>query len=155
MPVSAEQRPEYFELASRILGVGVVHGPSTKCLTLLDGERLPVAVVIYDRISRVDCDCHFVTTGVRRWFHQGFAQWVAHVAFVQYGLRRVTAPISASNRPALMLARMVGFREEGRRRQACLDGSDEIVFGMLREECRYLSQGESYGNGWRRFGAES
>lgn len=54
--------------------------------------------------------------------------------------RRVTAFIDRSNSRARRLAEGVGFRHEGTLRQWLPYGSgDACVYGMLREDCRWLT----------------
>ncbi len=58
--------------------------------------------------------------------------------FVQKGYRRLTAHTGASNVRMQRLLRGVGFKLEGRLRHS-LDGTEDLlVFGLLKEECRFL-----------------
>jgi RimJ/RimL family protein N-acetyltransferase len=52
--------------------------------------------------------------------------------------RRVTALIEPWNAGAIRQARLMGFQPEGYMRMAVEGTRDALVFGMLREECRYL-----------------
>jgi RimJ/RimL family protein N-acetyltransferase len=51
---------------------------------------------------------------------------------------RVTALIEPDNADAIRQARVMGFREEGYMRLAVEGTRDALLFGMLREDCRYL-----------------
>jgi len=58
--------------------------------------------------------------------------------FVQKGYRRLTAYTGATNIRMQRLLRGVGFKLEGRLRHG-LDGQEDLlVFGLLKEECRFL-----------------
>lgn len=54
------------------------------------------------------------------------------------GCARCTVRIRADNARSLKLARRLGFVEEGRQRKA-KNGHDLIMFGMLKEECKWLA----------------
>lgn len=62
--------------------------------------------------------------------------------FVQVGCVRMTTITGASNARARRLDERLGFVQEGVIRKG-LDGvEDAIVYGMLREECRWLNKGK-------------
>ncbi|MFT0547872.1 GNAT family N-acetyltransferase [Allopusillimonas ginsengisoli] len=137
MPVSGEQRPEYFEFASRQLGETWSHGPCCKCLTSLSGTGKIQAVVIFDLMTDVDCRLNIATDGKRRWLSKAFLAWIFRVAFVQWSMRRVSALVEAHNAQSVKMVERLGFVQEGVLRKA-FGEQDGILFGMLREECRYL-----------------
>jgi RimJ/RimL family protein N-acetyltransferase len=62
---------------------------------------------------------------------------MANYAFNDNGVRRVTVRCRAFSRAARM-AEKAGFVREGRLRQAYANGEDALIYGMLREECRFL-----------------
>lgn len=61
--------------------------------------------------------------------------------FVQFGVRHIACAIEASNAPSVNLCTRMGFREEGRMREAAVNGEDVIMMGMLKRECRWLGLG--------------
>lgn len=54
--------------------------------------------------------------------------------------RRVTALIEPWNADAIRQARLMGFQPEGYGRLMIEGTRDALIFGMLREECRYLAR---------------
>lgn len=58
--------------------------------------------------------------------------------FSQLQLRSVRATCSAHDEGVKMFLTRLGFKEEGYHRQAYLDGSDAVSFGMLKEECKWI-----------------
>lgn len=138
MRVSDEQRAEYFEFASSMLGETFVHGPTTKCLTSLSDAGEVLGVVLYDRITDRDCMIHVASDSTRRWFGREMLFWTFWVPFEQYKVARVTGLVREDNDEALRFDRSLGFVEEGRVRQIFPGGYDGILLGMLREECRFL-----------------
>lgn len=138
MRVSDEQRPEYFEFASSMLGETFRYGPATKCLTSLSNDGEVLGVVLYDRLTDRDCMIHVASDGSRRWISREMLFWTFWVPFEWYGLARITGIVREDNDEALRFDRSLGFVQEGRVRQAFRGGYDGILFGMLKEECRFL-----------------
>ena len=60
--------------------------------------------------------------------------------FNSLGCKRLNALIKASNQPSINLARRLGFNLEGILRNAAVDDTDLLLFGMLKGECRWLSK---------------
>lgn len=99
-----------------------------------------VGVLVYDTFGAGDCLWH-VASNTKRWITREFILRGVAYPFLQIGQKRITAMVSARNAPSLKLTRGFGFSEEGRLRRAGIFGEDMIVFGMLREECRWLPNG--------------
>lgn len=97
-------------------------------------DSQPVAVAVIEHWCGWDCELSIASTGG---LSRDFIRAVFGYVFDQLGCRRVTGRVSASLAWAKQLQRL-GFREEGRLREAAPDGGDTIVFGMLRQECRWL-----------------
>lgn len=65
--------------------------------------------------------------------------------FGQLGCERLSIATGRKNKAARAFAERLGFRIEGVRRRG-LDGrQDAILYGLLREECRFLTKGSSHG----------
>lgn len=103
------------------------------------------AVVVYERWSGNDCCIHLISDQRPGWLSRSFIAAGFYFPFVTAGLRRVTGLVPASNERALTLNRHFGFRDEGRLRFASEDGSDLIIMGMLREECRFIPKEARHG----------
>lgn len=140
MKVSDQQRPEYFEFASSMLGETFAHGPSTKCLASLSARGDTVGVVLYDRITDTDCMIHVASDNTRRWISREMLFWTFFVPFIQWQLPRITGLVREDNHEAIQFDKNLGFVQEGRIRQVFSGGYDGILFGMLKSECRFLDQ---------------
>ncbi|MAK54670.1 MAG: hypothetical protein CML17_02255 [Pusillimonas sp.] len=136
--VTGEQRPEYFRFASKQLNEHWEHGPHCKCLANLSDDGSILGVVIYDQINEFNCLMHVASNGSRRFVTKEFLAWTFKVPFEQWGLTRVTGLVAANNEQALAFDRGLGFVQEGVIRRAFGD-VDGILFGMLKEDCRYLT----------------
>ena len=61
-------------------------------------------------------------------------------AFVQLGCVRITARTAKRNRDARAFLDRLGFRIEGVRRAAHDGRQDQILYGLLARECRFLKE---------------
>lgn len=61
-------------------------------------------------------------------------------AFDVVKANRITAEIDAVNARAIRFVIKLGFQLEGRKRRACLDGGDRLVFGLLRDDCKFVAK---------------
>jgi RimJ/RimL family protein N-acetyltransferase len=101
-----------------------------------DGEL--VAGAVYHVYRGHSINMHLAAVPGRRWLTRD-ALWKAFAyPFIQLGCVRITAFIRADNFDSQRFAEHAGFRKEGLMRKACADGTDMIVYGMLREECRWI-----------------
>jgi len=66
--------------------------------------------------------------------------------FMQLGCIRITTFAPKANSRAVSLNRRIGFKPEGIMRLAHF-GDDLVVFGMLRDECRWLRHGQKQTQG--------
>lgn len=72
------------------------------------------------------------------WVTRQFARHIAETVFVVNDCNHCTVKIRAKNKVAREAAVRAGFRHEGMMRQANDDGDDIHIYGMLREECKWL-----------------
>lgn len=100
-----------------------------------DGEL--IAAVFYTQPdSSTDLSMHVVARPGSRWMTQGFVRVAFAYPFKQEKMHRVSASAPAANEPFQRMLELLGFRREGTKRRL-VDGGDVVIFGMLREECRY------------------
>ena len=104
-----------------------------------DGEL--VAVVVYDTFSEVDCCTHIASDGTRPWMNKSLLLAAFAYPFIQLKLRRVTGMVPAKNTQALAFDEHIGFVREGYHPKALPD-DDLVSLGLLRENCRFIPQGE-------------
>lgn len=101
------------------------------------GRRI-IASVVFDGFSDTDCNIHVASDGSRLWLNREYLTRCFSFPFIQCGFRRVTGLVPADNTDALRFDLHLGFRLEGRCREAMPDGSDVLVLGLLRRDCRYI-----------------
>jgi RimJ/RimL family protein N-acetyltransferase len=103
----------------------------------LDVDGKLTAAVVYELYNEISVNMHIaLETG---WsLSRSQIRIAFSYPFEQLGCQRITGTIRADNLPAQRLAEKLGFVQEGRMRSACKDGTDMIMYGMLRDECRWL-----------------
>lgn len=101
-----------------------------------DGEI--VAGVVYECHTGPSVMMHVASDGSRAWLTPAYLAACFRYPFLTLGCLRVTGVVRADNHAAQRFDEHLGFRREGVIRSACADGSDLILYGMLRSECRYL-----------------
>ncbi len=130
--------------ADEIVGPWVQHhlngGPIAGAYTALgilgpDGDLVCGAMWFNQRDADVELGLY--ATDFRPSMPSVYRRMLAH-PFDVLGVNRVSAEIAASNARVCRLALGLGFKLEGRKRQAMPDGGDKLLFGMLRNECIFL-----------------
>lgn len=97
-----------------------------------------VAATIWHCFERHNCLMSVASSGSRLWLTREFRFRSFAYPFLQLGLPRVTSKADEGNEASVKLTLHMGFKIEGRLRKAAPDGRDDIVFGMLKEECRWI-----------------
>lgn len=115
-------------------------GPWYAALGLIDEERI-WAAVIYTDYSRYNICMHVAAEG-RQWMTKAFLFAVFDYPFIQLQCDRVTAFVASKNARSRHFCERIGFKEEGRLREAHA-GDDLIAFGMLKRECRWIDHGKT------------
>lgn len=105
---------------------------------LLESSLGIAAVVVYNNYQPAcSIDIHCASAG-GKWLTRPFLAAVFRYPFEQLKVRRVTARIGADNPGAERFLRHLGFMHEGTIRKAWGPNTDLLVFGLLKDECRFL-----------------
>lgn len=105
-------------------------------VTLACAQTELLAVVVYSRFTRYGCEMS-IASSHPTWCSRRFLRAAFSYPFRQCRLERVSFVTTMDNPETIVLLQRLGAKEEGvlRRWFGELDG---IVYGMLREECRWL-----------------
>lgn len=106
----------------------------TLCAFSDDGDVLAAAA--FDSFTPYEC-CVHVVVDERLGVTRGTLRQVFEYPFITCGFDRVTALVSSANARSIEFIQRLGFSLEGRKRKA-IDGEDEIIYGMLKSECRWI-----------------
>jgi hypothetical protein len=108
-------------------GVGLEHGAKL------------VAGVVYAQKTASNVHTHIASDGSRHWLTPEYLGFIFAYPFNHLKCERITGFVRDDNIDSRRFVENLGFIREGRLRRACADGTDLIVYGMLREECRFLT----------------
>lgn len=97
-----------------------------------------VAGVVYENKSGANIMMHVASDGSRHWMTPAYLSACFRYPFIQEGCNRITGLVRADNVEAQRFDEHLGFKREGQLRAACTDGTDLIVYGMLKNECRFI-----------------
>jgi hypothetical protein len=97
-----------------------------------------IAVALWHTLSLRNCFVSIATNRSGRCATREFLFRSFAYPFLQLDLPRVTCIVDEGNDESVRLAEHLGFKLEGRLRRAAPDGRDDLMFGMLREECRWI-----------------
>lgn len=109
--------------------------PAVTISLLSDDEVVTVVAFFNDDGQNIEVAC--ATSRPGRGITRALLKKFGHYAFEQTGHRRVTARVEDGNDASLALLHGMGFKDEGKLREASPDGKDIHILGMLREEFRY------------------
>lgn len=111
----------------------------SKAIGIADSHGIIAGVLYNGYYEGVGINMHVAAAPGRKWAYPHFLNAFFTYPFIQLSLRRVTAPAAAKNSRVIKLLHHLGFRIEGVLRNGLKD-DDLIIFGMLKEECRYIGR---------------
>jgi len=102
-----------------------------------DGEL--IAGVVFEGYTGSSISIHVAALEGKLWLSKEFLFRVFAYPFLQLKCNRVTGLVRVDNPKAQKLDEHLGFVREGIMRKGATDGTDYIIYGMLKEECRWLN----------------
>jgi RimJ/RimL family protein N-acetyltransferase len=111
----------------------------------IEGEkRRPIGSLNLHNISPKDHNATFgIAIGDKNYWNKGYgteaAALIIRYGFEQLNLHRISSGAWSFNERSIKMHLKLGFKEEGRRREAVFKNGaycDEVMFGLLREEWR-------------------
>lgn len=108
------------------------------CYTIANylGDRLK-AVVIFHNMRVGNCEVSIYSDGG---ITKDFLMVVFQYAFDFCNLRRLNALVSVENQKSIDLVERLNFQREGLIRRGSDNGTDVYLYGMLREECKWVEK---------------
>jgi len=101
-----------------------------------DGEL--IAGVAFNMYTGPSISMHVAAVPGKRWMTKDFLWRCFAYPFLQLRCKRVTGLTRADNLKAQKFIEHLGFQKEGVIRCGWADGTDVILYGMLKDECRHL-----------------
>lgn len=96
-----------------------------------------VGVVLYNGWRGRTVETHWA--GEPGWLTRARLEAIFAHPFVTLGCLRVSGFIRRGNRTARRVAERIGFRLEGVARCGFEDGTDAMIYGMTRNDCRWMT----------------
>jgi RimJ/RimL family protein N-acetyltransferase len=106
----------------------------------VDGLGNIIGGIVFNTFTHRDVQTHIAGIG-RHWCTRRFLGEAFRYVFLQLGCRRCTALVAESNEASRRFVEKLGFVCEGLLRAYLANDEDCLVYGMLREECRWLNVG--------------
>jgi RimJ/RimL family protein N-acetyltransferase len=106
----------------------------------MDGAGELVGGVVFHNFTGRDVHVHVAGLGPH-WLTRRFLGECFRYVFFQLGCRRCTGLVARSNLAAQRFDLGLGFKYEGVLRAYLPEDEDCYIYGMLREECRWLNAG--------------
>lgn len=104
----------------------------------LESDGKLIAGVVFDNKHQAAMQMHVASDGSRHWMTPAYMAACFGYAFNQEKVNLLVGLVRADNVDAQRFDEHLGFKKRGQLPQACTDGMDLIVYGMLKSECRYI-----------------
>jgi RimJ/RimL family protein N-acetyltransferase len=102
-----------------------------------DGEL--IAGIIYNNYQpKISIEMSIFSLD-KRWCSRHNLKYLFKYPFIDLRVKRVTTLCSATEGDIIMFNERLGFKKEGLHREAWHSGGDAISWGMLKNECKWLS----------------
>jgi ribosomal protein S18 acetylase RimI-like enzyme len=101
-----------------------------------DGELL--AAVLFRNHAGADVEAVAAADRLKEFFSPQLISAGFSYPFSELGCRRVTVYVASNNAKSRRFVERLGFKQEGTIRQFVDRDIDLLVYGLLREECRWL-----------------
>ena len=110
--------------------------PDAPSIGLLENGRI-IGGVVYTMYTGNGIMMN-VAGGYKGWIIRAFIRAAFAYPFKQLGCTLVSGLVRADNYAAQQFDERLGFKREGLVRHGDDDGTDLIMYGMLREECKWI-----------------
>lgn len=97
-----------------------------------------ISGVVYNMFTGPSICMHVAAVPGKRWMTREYLWRAFAYPFIQLKCHRITGLVRVDNLEAQRFDEHLGFKKEGLLRRACTDGTDMILYGMLKDECRWL-----------------
>lgn len=134
--VTSECQEVLGQWATSKMKYGSTWGPFRAIGLISETEIL--AAVIYNEFYFNGCAIHIAAVDGSSWLNRAFLKAAFEYPFIQLKFERLTGYVPANNVAARRLDEHLGFKQEGVLRRFLSDGEDVIIYGMLKDECRFI-----------------
>ncbi|WP_421907269.1 hypothetical protein [Mameliella sp.] len=115
--------------------------PGARAIGVIKGKRL-VAGVVYERYNGIHLEASIAALPGSRWADRHTLRGIFAYPFIDLNCRAISVVVGATNLESLNLATKLGFWPEAIVKFAAPDGADLVVLKLLREQCRWIQDGQ-------------
>ena len=112
--------------------------PDMSAWAVADEDGKLIAGVVFNWYTGPSIAMHVAAEPGRRWLNRDFLYRCFAYPFLQLNCNRVTGLVKVDNLDSQRFNEHLGFKKEGVIRQGAEDKTDFILYGMLKDECRWL-----------------
>jgi RimJ/RimL family protein N-acetyltransferase len=98
----------------------------------------------YTEIAPGQHDIHIAAAGEPGWMKRSNLRDLFNYPFIQLRCARISARTAIGNRRARQTMERLGFQLEGRIRDGYGPGKHAMAYGLLRGDCRWITQEDGY-----------
>jgi len=121
----------------------MVANPNNINLSLWKDGRLR-GVVMYERFTQRAIFLH-IAGFEPGWGNRKFLWLAFHYPFEQLGVDKIFGLVSSNNKAALTFFRKLGFTVETSIKEVYVDGADQVVLVMQKNDCKWLKLKVNHG----------
>ena len=122
--------------SDRIKGKGEFP-PDTGNIGIIKDGKI-AAVCVYSDYTGSGVMMNIASDGTKRWLNRAFLRACFWWPFEMLKVRRVTGLVRVDQPDVIKFDKHLGFKEEGVIREGEEDGTDLVILGMLKSECRWI-----------------
>lgn len=110
----------------------------SRAMAVIKNDKIIAAVIYTDYQPKLSIEMSVASVD-KTWATRHNLKAFFKYPFIDLGVKRVTTLCSANRRDLIMFNKRLGFKPEGYHREADYHGGDSVSFGMLKDECKWLS----------------
>jgi len=130
-------------VAAQIRDVRIAPPGPYEALGSVDAAGNLIGGVIYKEYTELQDGTHdiqMIAAGKPGWLTPSMLRAFFSYPFIQLDCSRITSIVAKAHKKARAFNERLGFRHEGTIRGAFGIGKDGLVYGLLRQECRYIKE---------------
>lgn len=136
--VVVQPREQLAAFVAEALGDPEMDFGNYSAVGFMDSRGLKAALV-YNNFHYPNICMHIAARPGSLWCRRDILYHIFNYPFGQLECSRVTAPVNSRNRRAVRVVEALGYKLEGTLRRAGRMGGDVLIYGMLREECKWVT----------------
>jgi hypothetical protein len=103
-----------------------------------DNEEMLLGVVLDNYRIESNSICASIAIIDQKVLTKSILRALFHTAFIKIGVERISCMVEHDNYKSNSLTERLGFIQEGVMRKASFNKKDLVVYGMLREDCKWI-----------------